>query len=314
MSGGTKAPRIPAQELEDLCTSVCSGTTQLGDLDPEVLGQLIPHLKMNLDVQIRQRRTDDAEKADQYLHLARHLYDKAQRDLARKYRVTDLERRLERAKEELTELTSRLASEEAQMREDHLDSQNSLIERQQAELAHVKEQWHRPAKAQFFNRTSSHLRGLRIQAVLLFNDHRYNEMRTVEKQAEAEEAHEADECAREMNAQYVYAQQLLMAKHEREIGVLIHAQDLRRAEHDAKGKADVAVLERRIDNLKRQLEEASDPGKSWNRPRENAGGAPPVAHCGDLVGSKAFRLSLPPLQGPMSARRIAASKRHATFR
>jgi intracellular sulfur oxidation DsrE/DsrF family protein len=68
-----------------------------------------------------------------------------------------------------------------------------------------------------------------------------------------------------MKVQYIYAQRLLEKRHEREIRVLVHAQGVRRTEREAKGRAKVAVFERGVENLRRQLDDASDAAKVWNR-------------------------------------------------
>jgi hypothetical protein len=141
-------------------------------------------------------------------------------------------------------------------------------------------------------------------------------MRSVEKIADAEAADEADESARLMSAQYVYAQQLLQAKHENEIKIMVHAQDLKRSEHSAKGKIEVGVAERRVENLKRQVTDASDPAKVWNlfhRHDRGGEGKTAAAGHGNPAPCNPFRLSLPPLQGPHSARRLGAAKKNATF-
>jgi hypothetical protein len=142
-------------------------------------------------------------------------------------------------------------------------------------------------------------------------------MRHVERMANAQEAHEVDEWFWMMNMQYIYAQQLLEKKHVKELTTMIHSQDMRRAEHDAKMTKEMEINQLRVDNLKRQLDDASDPVKVWNlfhRHDRNPGeGKGAVTLYETPKGKNLYYLTLPPLEGPRSVRRRAASKRNLTM-
>jgi hypothetical protein len=303
--------KLTTEELADLVTRVISGTQDVADIDPAHLPALIGALKEDRDDKICHHRADEAEDSDRALHKTRQFYNNWQRDNFQRLRVGEIRARHEQAVNDLAERLRKRAAKDEAMRLANAQRREALLARQADELAELRENWRTPAKVKFFNRTSPALRALRLQSILLLNDHRYPEMRAVDRLADAQEDWETDLSHHTMNAQYIYAQQLLEKKHEREIRVLVHAQDVRLAERDCKQNAKIAVLEKRVQNLKRQLDDASDPAKVWNLFRRNQtrGAGKKAAAPKPPPPKNLYYLTLPPLQGPQSARRRAASKR-----
>jgi hypothetical protein len=293
--------------------SVIRGDLSVEEVDPDQLPALIAALADARDDGVCRRRTDDAEHSDRLLHLARRRYREVARLREQRARAGRVRERYECAVRELSDLKARLASEDAELRRANGERREALEAQQGMELESLQGIWRTPEKGRFFNRTSPLLRAMRRQTVLLLNDHRYQEMRRAEVLANQQEELEVDQSHHSMNAEYLYAQQLLRAKHERAMAVVVHAQDVRLAEHETRGRAELQVMEQRVANLKRKLDFCSDPEKVWalygrNRYMESGvtGG---VAHLQSPAAKNPHRLRLPGLMGPFSPRRRAASQR-----
>lgn len=297
---------------------VLSGEITVEQIDTEYLGPLVNALKTDRDDKISHRKPDEAQISDQYLCLVRQRYNDWQRDNAQHMREGQIRERYRKAKQDLDDLKERFKQEDQAMREENYAKQQELVAKQQDELDRLREEWRTENKSRKYNRTSGQLKSMRRQAILLLNDHRYNEMKMVEKMADAQEAKERDEHYRSMNAEYIYAQQLLEQKHQREIEVLIHAQDGKLSEHEYKAKIDILHAERRVANLKGALQDACDPTKVWNlfhRNQMNAGGKKGggTPRSREVPETKNYnQLTLPPLRGPLSQRRKKLSARNET--
>ena len=299
--------RLTEDELQNLVDDVTSGRRDLKKVDPQQLPDLITALKNDRDNKICHRKRDEAEVSDRYLHFARQRYNEWQREHAQQIREAEVTERYKRAKKDLADLKAQFELEEVKLREENEQKQQELLERQEAELEQLREQWRQPEKERAFNRTSGQLRALRKQAILLLNDHRYSEMRQVQKLADKQEAYETDQNYRLMEAHYMYAQQLLARKHEAELETLLHAQDVKLSEHECKAKIAMLHAQRRVNNRKNELDDAKDPQKVWNLFHRNAvrgSGKGKTVRSRELPPPKNYnQLSLPPLRGPLSARR-----------
>jgi hypothetical protein len=95
------------------------------------------------------------------------------------------------------------------------------------------------------------------------------------------------------------------------MAVLVHAQDVRLAEHDVRAQAEIRVIEQRVANLQRKLDGCADAEKVWALYGRNAhpGGGEKGAVARTPEAKNLHQLVLPTLTGPFSARRRAASKR-----
>jgi hypothetical protein len=284
------------------------------EIDPDHLPVLITALKEDRDDKICCHRADAAEQSDRFLHLSRQRYNEVTRLRDQQAREGRIRRRYDTAVQELNALQSRLADEEAEMKRLNTEKQEVLEAKQKAELESMQTIWRTPVKGRFFNRTSPLLRSMRQQTVLLLNDHRYQEIHQAEVLANRQEELETDLSHHSMRAEYIHASELLRAKHEHEMAVLVHAQDVRLAEHDVQGQAEIRVIEQRIVNLKRKLDFYSDPAKVWALYGRNVHTSDDKKRTVTLVQEREIRnlhhLVLPTLMGPFSARRRAASKRN----
>lgn len=306
--GRQQRARLTEEELQELVDDVTSGRKDLKKVDPNHFPELITALKVDRDDKIAHRKRDEAEVSDHYLHFARQRYNEWQREHAQQIREAEVTERYRRAKQDLADLKAQFQLEEERLREEHEEKQRELLERQEQEFEQLREQWRQPEKERAFNRTSGQLRALRKQAILLLNDHRYSEMRQVQKLADKQEAFETDQNYRLMEAHYMHAQQLLAKKHEGEIATLVHAQDVRLSEHECKAKIEMLHAQRRVNNLKNELADARDPQKVWNLFHRNdirgSGAKGKTVRARELPPPKNYnQLTLPPLRGPLSARR-----------
>jgi hypothetical protein len=315
-SSTSRKVKLNAERTQALLHSVLIGELPVTEVDPDHLPSLIVALKDDRDDKIAHRRTDEAELSDRYLHLSRQRYNEVTRLRDQQAREGRIRLRYESAVEELNDVKAKFEMEDQEMREANARKRAELREKQEHELQQLREIWRKPEKGKFFNRTSSLLRGMRRQTILLLNDHRYDDMRRSDILANMREEWETDWSHHVMNSQYIYAQKLMEAKHEHEMEVMIHAQDVRLGEHDVRGEAEMAVIQLKIDHLKRKLDFYSDPAKVWalfGRNNNLSGGKKKGSTMALLPAPKAKNphyLTLPPLTGPMSARRKSASKRN----
>jgi hypothetical protein len=104
---------------------------------------------------------------------------------------------------------------------------------------------------------------------LLLNQHRYDEMDAVDRQAAAlEEAETRENISRRQQA-FDDALMKVQWRHHTEKVILDHAHSVKRGQHLAAQNVDRRAVQQRIRNLEIEIEAASDPQKLWNLRHRN---------------------------------------------
>jgi hypothetical protein len=173
--------------------SVLTRDLAIADVDPDELPALMTALIDDRDDKIFRRRTAEAEQSDHFLRLSRQRHSEVTRLRDQQAREGRIRRRYDSAVQELADLTARHAAEDRELRRLNTEKQEALKSQHDMELESMHTIWRTGEKGRFFNRTSSLLRTMRRQTVLLLNEHRYQEMRRAEVLANQQEEWETDQ-------------------------------------------------------------------------------------------------------------------------
>jgi hypothetical protein len=234
----------------------------LSTVDSKTLGLLVRSLKAECDQSISEgvscEATDRAYQRLRSLHTERLKLD------AQSERRSDLLQRLAVAQADLDTLHETIAVQEANMAAEIADQLSDLAARQQAEIDEFSTEWECDPKMRLYNRSSTLLRQLRVQANLLLNQHRYDEMNNVVRQADQLEARETAESRRRLQQDYEDALLKLQRKHTSERQIMQRVHDVKRGQYEAAKAFDLRAAEQRIRNLLTEMENASDAHKLWN--------------------------------------------------
>ncbi|OHT17452.1 hypothetical protein TRFO_12423 [Tritrichomonas foetus] len=308
-----RTQQLSDDEMKKLVKSIVKGQKSIDRVQPRYLSQLIDALKEDRDEKIARRKPDEAEVSDSYLVIARHLYNEHAKAQAQQQRESEMRERLAIALEDLEALKNQFALEEAEINSEQEAKVMELLDKQAKEDAEFRESWRTPRKLRIYNRTSNQLRSLRTQTILLLNARMYPEMRQVDRLAKKQEEIETIENYHTMNADYVTSHQNLERKHHEEMKVLINAQEVQFEQRQALAKIRLDIAQKRVNNLKKQYEDAQDPDKVWNlfhRNDRSKAGTKKSQSRRAMEARNYATLSLPPLQGPKSARRMTRSMRY----
>ena len=314
-----KAPRRAGQlaSTDDPLDHYVSLARSGGDISTcptNLIPDLVHTLRARRDNEVATGRFNASEISDLAFRRAQDLQDTRRKTTAQRQRCGTFKRRLREAQHDYADLCARIAKLEQTLQEQLKSEREQLAERQAAEVEEVTAEWDKPEKARRYNRSSNMLRQLRTQAILLLNSHRYEEMRQVEKRADALQAREERQMQERMETDFENVILALQEKHRAEIDVLERAQAVRTQELRAASEAEIRVARNRIAKLENEIRGSTDSEKVWNLyhrndVRERAGVA--TARGARLAGKRQFLMSdyntlaLPPLREPRSARNMS---------
>ena len=190
-----KAPRRAGQlaSTDDPLDHYVSLARSGGDISTcptNLIPDLVHTLRARRDNEVATGRFNASEISDLAFRRAQDLQDTRRKTTAQRQRCGTFKRRLREAQHDYADLCARIAKLEQTLQEQLKSEREQLAERQAAEVEEVTAEWDKPEKARRYNRSSNMLRQLRTQAILLLNSHRYEEMRQVEKRADALQARE----------------------------------------------------------------------------------------------------------------------------
>jgi hypothetical protein len=263
--------------------------------------------------------SDDADAV--YRHVKAMHIERLKLD-AQKERQQELFKRLSDAKSELDALEQTVAIQSHNIDVEISEQISQLALKHESEIEDLARQWESEPKIRLYNRPSGFLRSLRVQANVLFDDHQYEALDSVTKQADIVEAKEVTENRRKQQQEYEDLLLVMQRHHTAERKELERMHEQKRAEHRAAEAFDARVIKNRIHNLKIELEAAADPEKLWNlrhRFDAKALGKRPKLAMGRATGRRAFRiedhnvLNLPPLADVPPVRREGRTRPRHRF-
>lgn len=235
----------------------------ISEIESDQLAQLVDLLKEERDHLIGSGQ--NVEKADAAFRRVKEMHDIRVKTDAQEARQNELSERMEYAKKELHNLEETISIQEKNMNYELSRQVQELEEKHRQEIEALTDEWESPAVRRRYNRTSQHLRELRIQEIKLLNAHRYDEMNIVKREADALEAKEREETQRKLEQDYETRLQCLRTKQEEEMAKLIHIQDIQKDKYEVAKVHDLRIAHQRIKNLDLEVEVAKDPEKVWTR-------------------------------------------------
>ena len=317
-TAGAKAPRRVPQTNDsddqlDHYVSVAIAGGDISSCPSKLIPDLVSTLRARRDSEVASGRFNASEVSDLAFRRAQDLQDSRLKTDAQRRRCGAFKRRLKEAQRDYSDLVKRIAALEQTLQDQLAAEREQLTSRQAAEVEELTAEWDTPAKARRYNRSSNLLRQMRTQAILLLNSHRYEEMRVVERRADALQAREERQMQERMETDFENVMLALQEKHRAEIDVLNRAQAVRTQELRAASESELRVARNRIAKLENEIKGSTDSEKVWNLyhrndVREKAGVA--TARGARRAGKRQFSMSdyntlaLPPLREPRSARNM----------
>lgn len=234
------------------------------DIPTELLSPLMRELYNERAACLSRGLVNEAEVADNAIHICRELMTDQAKLNAMNSRQQEINNRLIEAQNELAELQETIERQERNMRIQLQRQTISMEARHQEEIDNITQEWESPERARRYNRSSAQLRQLRAQAVKLLNAHRYDEMKVVERMAEKLQADEVAASQQKWENDFNSVLRKLLGKHQMEKEKMQMAHNVQIGEYEAAKRFDLSVINKRIQNLERELAEASDSEKVWN--------------------------------------------------
>jgi hypothetical protein len=300
----------PFAEWRRLATS----GADISEVDSKTLSKLVRSFKRERDQKVLEGT--NSESLDVVYQTVKSMHEERLKLDAQDERQTELFNRLTTAKSELSSLQETIAIQAHNIEAEISEQEAQLASKHQKEIDELAQEWESEPKLRLYNRPSRFLRSLRVQANLLLNDHRYDEMEAVVKQADAVEAKETKEHWVKQNQDYENALVVLQRRQMAEKKTLLRVHQQKRAEHEAAQQFDLRVLSHRIHNLEIEIEAASDAQKLWNlRHRFDAKILGKRPRAKQITGRRKFRvedyntLSLPPLVDLEPVERVSRKRR-----
>lgn len=257
------SPPKVSPEIEKLKTQVLNGE-DLKKVDITLFPQLVLALKQQRDFLLSLNLYQDSEQYDKALHRVIRMGEDYIKLSVQRSVQQGLKARLANAKREMDDI-QKMAKKQLDNMELKLEKQrNDLTQRHQKEIEDFNADWDTEKKQRLYNRTSNTLRGLRKQAILLLNQHRYEEMKVVEQEADKLEREECIQSSQLMELDYSAQLELLLKRQKSEVEKLLTKQNALRNQHKAAKEFDMQVARQRLRNLEHGLEEAANTNKFWN--------------------------------------------------
>ncbi|OHS93915.1 hypothetical protein TRFO_39917 [Tritrichomonas foetus] len=294
----------PETELDRYREKSLTGQ-DISDCPRELRRPLLDELIDKKNEMLSNGSTNDAETVDNSIHVLKELMKDEAKTKAMNDRQTEINNRLNQARAELASLEETIERQEKNMRVQLQKQMIALEARHHEEIDNLTREWESPERARRYNRSSAQLRQLRTQAVLMFNSHRYDEMRIVEKIADRLQEDEAIAQHRQWENDFNMVLQKTLGRHQLEKDKVQKAHNVKIGEYEAAKNFDLSVARKRIQNLERELADASDSDKVWNLyhrndyPKSKKRAAVPKR---SILVQEFNTLALPPLDEPRTSR------------
>lgn len=253
---------------EQLIQHILNGGT-LKDTDSEVFVRLIAKLKDDRDDMIINNMFNESELADEAAKRVSMMQTASVKTSFQKEQRAMVQERLDQTKQEFEQLKQVIKAQEEHLIAELDRQMKELEDKQQQEVDAITEEWRSPAKMRQYNRTSPQLRNLRTQQLKLLNAHRYDEMRTIQKKADAQEQKETEEMQNLMLLHYSMVLAKTEDRHALEMKQLKSVQDQKLDNLAKSKKADYEVMEKRIAKVERALQLCDDTNAVWNVKHHN---------------------------------------------
>ena len=303
-------PQGEEKELDYYVDKAMSGE-DFSDIPNNKLNPLLCALTDKRNDLLNEGLINDAEKADSAIHKTKELMMKNMKTDAMSAKKSEIMERLNAAKEELNNLQQTIERQEKNMRIQMQKQRIELEAKHHEEMEELTRKWESPDQERRYNRSSQQLRQLRTQAVMMLNSRRYDEMKVVERIADRLQEDEAYQQHQHMEDDFNVVLKKLIGKHQLEKEKLQRAQNVKIGEYEAAKNFDLDVARKRIQNLERELADASDSDKVWVRYHRNEYIRPQKLRgvSRRSINPQEFTsLNLPPLDEPKSSRLPPAAK------
>ena len=249
-------------QINELVDKVINGFP-IKSIDYLSLPSLIRALHQYFNDCIIKRIPNEAEIVEKLIREARDRYKSFQKESARLNYITSIEIRLNEAENLLEERKKTISEKRIQLKEEFKIQEENLIIKQKVELEELKNEWSSEKKTRHFNFASNNLRDLRTKYILLFNAHRNDELKSIEKTIDQLSKKESDLKSRSYYFSFFNAENRLIEKHKEQLNYLKFNHQSKLENFETSNFESLKDIINRIDKLKNQLINFKDPDKIW---------------------------------------------------
>jgi hypothetical protein len=239
--------------------------------DPESWKRLILALQNHLEDAIERRDFKESARSYQAVECAKAQMKEALKKQMQKSARADVVAKRDLARQEYLRFRAVMKQKEKELEEGLREQMERLEERQKLECEVHDRTWRGGSqKKRLFNRSSQHLRTLRVQQQFLLAASRFQEAADISSIADRQVEYEMLENQYQMFCSFAESRALLDKKHDEEIRTLNAANETKRGEfRHLKKKLEMKYMNR-FNTLDVQEEDVSDPQRLWNRKHRNA--------------------------------------------
>lgn len=239
----------------NLMISILKGERTIDSVEVKDLPDLIQALKEERDNKLSHRNTEESEKTNVILFSARQYYNKKKKENATEVRIAKIDNRIAKAKENLSKVKHDNLIKSEKLDELHKKQIHELGEKQIHETEQLRTSWNSLKYQRMFNKPSTELRTLQLQASLLQKDRsRQLEQIKTQKQVFTLSQTEKNEKSRLMNSQYNEAIRNLERKQKSDLNTLLQKQKVQKDEQHLKETQEISMCEMQLANLLKEKE------------------------------------------------------------
>ena len=217
----------------------------------DYLPAAIEEMKTEQDAAYEERKYVLYGQIDEAIARGTDFYAQVQKNRFKHDYETRYVERAQNAEKELHRVENERANERKEFVNHLREKCEALQQKHNEELEDFVKDWHTENKLKKYNRSSSKFRELNIEVCKLRAAKRFDEIKDVEAQIQAQLSKETDMNEHRLQQDYNEALQLLLEKQAKELETLQKANRVRLESFDAKTDADIRVVKLRIAKLER---------------------------------------------------------------
>jgi hypothetical protein len=310
--GGGRRPPSGPHELSRISAKFLNGQPVACD-DPETLAVAVCELEDVLHDRMAADLFQESVKAAEAADAARgKMMESLKKRNQREIQQT-LQSREEASQQAYDAFQAQMEQREAELEAELKEQMLQLTERQRQELDEHDESWMVEPKQRLYNRSSQHLRILRVQQQLLLSSHRFDEAAQVCGMADRVAGLEAYESHYQMTKSFTASRTRLLQRQAQEVDTMLRAAQVRRGEFRCIKETIARRFTNRFSALQVEERTATDSEKLWIKAHRHDGDQ--LFHLRGTIRTRTNpspktanvatfnRLALPPLPRPASARR-----------
>ena len=263
-----KRPHKGNDEDRDKASAIASQLltgNEVEENDPVILARVIHNLNERSEALKEGGTHDDYVRCNNAIDAAKAKHRKAVRELAKTNSINYVNLKKQQNQEDFEKWRSNTQRMQGTLHRRSKNLMEELKRKHQKEREMFEEEWASNTRMRYYNKASEQLRSLRKLHLTLLADRKYQECERIKLIAEKLEKDEIQGNMVQWNRDKKEALALLERKQKNEIDTLNRSIDYRKTAFLALRKREERVLNNRVNALKIQEQDVSDPDKNWAR-------------------------------------------------